>query len=346
MNNVKLETEESEAPKRITIKVSKAQSRERIDVFLTRQMENATRNKVQVAIDELRVLVNGKAVKSNYKVMPEDEIEVIFTRPPAPEMKPENIPINIVFEDDDIIVINKPPGMVVHPAFGNWTGTLANALLHYTMEKSPTGESELSESQEDPFRPGIIHRLDKDTSGLMVVAKNNESHFGIAKQFAARTTEKHYSAIAWGCPKDSQGFIQTNIGRSKRDRKKMAVYPINGEEGKIAQTKYEVAEMYTGFSLLRLRLLTGRTHQIRVHLEHIGHPILGDEVYGGKPLRTIQISNSDAFLKNLFSLMPRQALHAEWLSFDHPKTKKRVVFEAPFPDDFNATIQKLKSISH
>ncbi|MFN3560932.1 MAG: RluA family pseudouridine synthase [Chloroherpetonaceae bacterium] len=326
-----------EARQKIRLVVPNIRERERIDKFLSRQVENATRTKVQQAIEESRVLVNGNPVKANYKVSPNDVIEVTLTRPPAPEMKPEAIPLDIVYEDDTILVVNKPAGMVVHPAFGNWTGTLANAVLHHT-------QHHLSNAHGDKFRPGIVHRLDKDTSGLMVVAKENEAHFALAKQFAQRTTEKQYLALVWGVPKAKSGTIRTNIGRSKKNRKLMAIYPFESDEGKTAITDYTVKEDFRYFSLLELKLHTGRTHQIRVHLQHLGHPILSDEAYGGKHIRALGFSQSEHFVENLFELLPRQALHAAFLSFIHPKTKTKVSFEAPLPRDMQLAIDKIKRL--
>lgn len=333
------ESLEALAPKRIEIRLSAKQGRERIDKFLTRQIENATRSRVQAAIEEGRVLVNGQPTKANYRVVPNDHIEVIFTHPPAPEMKPENIPLDIVFEDEWLMVINKPAGMVVHPAFGNWTGTLANAVLYHT--------ARLSSRHQDDLRPGIVHRLDKDTSGLIVVAKDDETHYALAKQFAARTTEKRYQAIVWGVPKLQRGVIKTNIGRSKRDRKIMAAYPYNESEtaeGKPAITEYEVVEDYAFFSLLSLTLHTGRTHQIRVHLQHLGHPILSDATYGGASVRALPFARSEAFVKNLFEVLPRQALHAAYLAFEHPKHKEKVSFTAPMPADMAKALEKIKHV--
>lgn len=322
---------------KITLVVPNIRSRERIDKFLARQVENATRAKVQQAIDEGRVLVNGKPVKANHKLLPNDAIEITLTRPPAPEMKPEPIPLDIVYEDEAILVVNKPAGMVVHPAFGNWTGTLANAVLHHAQNR-------LSDAQGDKLRPGIVHRLDKDTSGLIVIAKENEAHFALAKQFAQRTTEKRYLALVWGVPKAERGSIQTNIGRSKKNRKVMAVYPFESSEGKPAMTDYVVKENYRYFSLLELGLRTGRTHQIRVHLQCIGNPIVSDETYGGKRVRSLGFSQSEKFVENLFETLPRQALHAAFLSFIHPKTKRKVSFEAPLPSDMQAAIEKIKRL--
>jgi 23S rRNA pseudouridine1911/1915/1917 synthase len=326
-----------EARQKIRLIVPNIRERERIDKFLSRQVENATRTKVQQAIEESRVLVNGNPVKANYKVSPNDVIEVTLTRPPAPEMKPEAIPLDVVYEDETLLVVNKPAGMVVHPAFGNWTGTLANAVLHHTQHR-------LSDAHDDEFRPGIVHRLDKDTSGLMVVAKENDAHFALAKQFAQRTTEKKYLALVWGVPKAKSGTIQTNIGRSKKNRKIMAVYPFESDEGKTAITDFVVKEDYRYFSLLELKLHTGRTHQIRVHLQYLGHPILSDETYGGKTIRTLGFSQSEHFVENLFELLPRQALHAAFLSFIHPKTKTKVSFEAPLPRDMQLAIEKIKRL--
>ncbi len=277
-------------------------------------------------------------MKANYKVAPSDVIEVTLTRPPAPEMKPEAIPLDIVYEDETLLVVNKPAGMVVHPAFGNWTGTLANAVLYHT-------QRHLSDLNHDEFRPGIVHRLDKDTSGLLVVAKENEAHFALAKQLAHRTTKKKYLALVWGVPKLKHGTIQTNIGRSKKNRKVMAVYEFESEEGKTAITDYIVKEDFGYFSLLEVKLHTGRTHQIRVHLQHIGNPILGDETYGGKTIRTLGFSHSDAFVENLFKVITRQALHAAFLSFVHPKTKVQVSFEAPLPSDMQQAIEKIRRLA-
>jgi 23S rRNA pseudouridine1911/1915/1917 synthase len=326
------------APKKTTLVVPQIHERERIDKFLTRQLMNATRNKIQTAIDEARIVVNGKPVKANHKLAPGDVIEFTSTRPPAPDMMPEDIPLDVVFEDEFLMVINKAAGMVVHPAFGNWTGTLANAVLHHT-------HNHLSDMNDDEMRPGIVHRLDKDTSGLIVVAKDNDTHQALAKQFAARTTEKNYLALVFGAPKRQSGTIETNIARSKRDRKMMAVYPFNGADGKTAITDYEVLENFIYFSLLSLTLHTGRTHQIRVHLQHIGHSIVSDEVYGGKSIRQLGFPQSEAFLKNLFEVLPRQALHAAELSFVHPRTQKKVSFSAALPNDIRQAIQKIKMIA-
>ncbi|NQU46296.1 MAG: RluA family pseudouridine synthase, partial [Chlorobium sp.] len=287
-------------PKKITLQVSKVQTPMRIDQYLSRQVENATRNKVQEAIEDGRVLVNSKVVKSNYRIKSCDLIEMTFLRPPAPELAPENIPIDIVYEDSDLMVINKEPGMVVHPAFGNWTGTLANAILHHIGE----GAGSLDESE---LRPGIVHRLDKDTSGLIIIAKNPTALHRLAKQFADRKVVKIYKALVWGVPATPVGTIRTNIGRSRKDRKVMANFPYEGEEGKTAITDYRLEEDLHWFSLLSLTLHTGRTHQIRAHLQHLGHQILGDATYGGASIRTLDFPKSESFVRNLLDLLPRQA---------------------------------------
>ncbi len=324
-------------PKKLTMQVSKVQSPMRIDQYLARQIENATRNKVQEAIEDGRVLVNEKCVKSNYRIKSCDLIEMTFLRPPAPELAPEDIPINIVYEDEDLMVINKKPGMVVHPAFGNWTGTLANAILHHIGKDG-------DELDRSSLRPGIVHRLDKNTSGLIIIAKNPIALHRLARQFADRQVIKVYKAIVWGVPEPQSGTITTNIGRSRKDRKVMANFPFEGEEGKTAITDYTVTENLQWFSVLSLTLHTGRTHQIRAHMQHIGHQIVGDETYGGAMLRTLPFSRSESFIKNLLELLPRQALHAERLSFHQPMSHKPLSFTADMPEDMQMALQKIRTI--
>ncbi len=326
---------ESPEPKKLILQVSKVQIPMRIDRYLTQQVENATRNKVQEAIEDGRVLVNGKQVKSNYRIKSCDSIQITFLRPPAPELAPEDIPINIVYEDDDLMVINKAPGMVVHPAFGNWTGTLANAILHHIGKDAETLDS-------SELRPGIVHRLDKDTSGLIIIARNPTALHRLARQFAQRQVEKIYKAIVWGVPDPGTGTIRTNIGRSKKNRKVMANFPFEGAEGKHAVTDYAVEENLHWLSVVSLTLHTGRTHQIRAHMQHIGNPILGDETYGGAAIRTLSFSKSEQFVKNLLELMPRQALHAETLSFHQPSTREKLTFTAPLPDDMQQALDKIR----
>lgn len=325
-------------PKRMSLQVSKVQTPMRIDRYLAQQVENATRNKVQEAIEEERVLVNGKPVKSNYRIKSCDLIQITFLRPPAPELAPEEIPIDIIYEDDDLLVVNKAAGMVVHPAFGNWTGTLANAILHHLGKDA-------DELDRSGLRPGIVHRLDKDTSGLIIIAKNPVALHRLAMQFATRKVEKIYKAIVWGEPAPSSGTIRTNIARSPRNRKVMSNFPYEGTEGKHAITDYAVEEALRHFSLVSLTLHTGRTHQIRVHLQHIGHPIVGDETYGGATPRPLPFSKGEQFARNLLELLPRQALHAETLRFRQPATGEPLSFSAPLPDDMLAAMEKIRAVA-
>ncbi len=323
-------------PKKLTIQVSRVQTPMRIDVYLSRQVENATRNKVQEAIEEGRVIVNGKPVKSNYRIKSLDVIQMTFLRPPAPELAPEEIDIDIMYEDADMMVINKKPGMVVHPAFGNWTGTLANAILFHIGKDA----EELDKSQ---LRPGIVHRLDKNTSGLIIIAKNTVALHRLARQFADRQVRKTYKAIVWGVPDPPDGTIRTNIGRSRKDRKVMANFPFEGKDGKTAITDYSVVEDLEWFSVVSLNLHTGRTHQIRVHLQHIGHPILGDDTYGGG-IRSLPLPKGEQFARNLLETIPRQALHAETLSFLQPSTREQLTFTAPLPDDMENALEKIRNV--
>ena len=256
-------------PYEFEILVPAGKKKERLDVFLTHHVQNATRNKVHRAITEGSVLVNGKSVKPSHKVSPGEVIHITLPKSPPQEALPENIPLDIIHEDADLIIVNKPAGMVTHPAYGNHTGTLVNAMLYHCNHLS---------AAKDPTRPGIVHRLDKDTSGLMVVAKTDRAHAFLARQFAARTIQREYRAIVWGKFKSKHGLIETLLGRSKSDRKKMAVV----SEGKQAATEYSVIEQFSYLALVALRLRTGRTHQIRVHLAHINHPVFGDPTYNGR----------------------------------------------------------------
>ncbi|KAK3582395.1 hypothetical protein CHS0354_023939 [Potamilus streckersoni] len=328
-NNLQIRTTSTQPkPETREIRVERDKRPERIDSYLTRQIEYATRTKVQTAIEEGRVLVNRKDVKPSYKIKPNDHILITFTHPPAPELLPENIAIDIIHEDDAILVINKPPGMVVHPAYGNWTGTLANAALYHAKRLSQNITAEFSQIPEkcSSLRPGIIHRLDKDTSGVIVITKTDEAAHFISKQFAARTTKKTYFAITWGKFKNQHGKIETNIGRSNKNRKVMSCYDVNSNDGKYALTEYHVHDSNRGFSWVELILHTGRTHQIRVHLQYMGHPIIGDKVYGKASLNiptieTKRTSNFGKYVENLLELIPRQALHARELRFIHPLTR-------------------------
>jgi len=321
--------------KKYRFEVPEGKKKERIDLFLTNSIENATRSKVQKLIEAEFVKVNGKIVKANYKLKPNDIIEAVQPISPRPEdVIPEDIPLDIVYEDELIIVVNKPPGMVAHPAYANYTGTLVNALLHYSNKLSSTNQA---------GRPGIIHRLDKDTSGLLVVAKDDWTHAKIAEQFSKHTTEREYHAVCWGKFPDGKGEISLNIARSKKDRKK---FTTSRSEGKTALTFYEVLEEFEFTSYIKLNLKTGRTHQIRVHLSSIGKPIFGDPTYGGK-----QIMYGSEFPKiksrvhNLLEIMPRQALHAKTLGFFHPHLKKTVSFNSELPEDMKILIKNLKNTS-
>ena len=320
---------ESQERERLRLVVPAKQSRERLDVYLTHQVQNATRTKVQYAITVGDVLVDGKRVKSSHPVAPGEVIEITFQRPPRPDASPENIPLEIVHEDEYLLVVNKPAGMVTHPAYGNYTGTLVNALLYHTNKLSKV---------KTVLRPGIVHRLDKDTSGLLVVAKTDAAHHALAKQFAKRTIDREYWAVVWGKFKQSKGVIEASLGRSKRDRKKVAVTA----EGKHAITEYEVMKEFDFLTLVRLKLKTGRTHQIRVHLVHIGHPVFGDPTYGGRSsvwggLRGTKAQRAERLLK----IITRQALHAKTIGFVHPATKKLVKFESELPGDMKEVLERL-----
>lgn len=315
--------------------VDKGQSPDRIDRFLAARIANVSRTKVQYAAEAGNILVNQQRVKPSYKVKPGDEISVLLTYPPREEeIIPEDIPLNIVYEDDDIVVVNKEAGMVVHPAYGNFTGTLINAL-YYRYKDLPL-------FQQGELRPGLVHRIDKDTSGILVVAKNELSLNRLARQFYDHTIERHYVALVWGTLKDAIGTIQGHIGRSPHDRKVMTVFS-DGSQGKHAITHYRVLEHYIFVSLVDCWLETGRTHQIRVHFKHIGHPLFNDAAYGGdKILKGTTFSKYRQFVENCFKICPRQALHARSLAFDHPTTRQRMYFEAPLPADMSHLIERWK----
>lgn len=303
----------------------------RLDKYITQFIQNATRNKVQEGIKQGLVKVNGKLEKSSYQMQPGDVINIVLMKPPPPEAKAENIPLDIVYEDNQIIVINKPPGMVVHPAFGNWTGTLVNGLLHHT--------GKLSEVNDPGVRPGIVHRIDKDTSGLLVVAKNDTAHNFVAAQFAKHKLERSYWAVVWGRP-PAEGTFEGDIGRSKKNRKLMAV--MEPGEGKRAVTHYKVIEYFDHLALVEIKLETGRTHQIRVHFSHFGFPVFGDKTYGGNSVRFGPNTGArKAMFENLFEHLNRQCLHAKTLGFIHPKSKEKVFFDSELPGDFKNVISKL-----
>lgn len=318
--------------KKLKFEITARQRKERIDTYLTHSIENITRSKIQKLIKADLITVNGKKVKANYLVVPGDIVEVIIPVAPQPEnTEPEDIPLNIVYEDEYLLVINKPPGMVVHPAYGNYTGTMVNALLHYTNELSSLNEK---------WRAGIVHRLDKDTSGLLLVAKDEWVHSGLAKQFAAHTISREYHAVVWGIPKESEGEVIGNISRSKKDRK---LFSVSTTEGKHAHTFYKVIEEYEFASLLSLKLKTGRTHQIRVHMAYMNHPVFGDPSYGGRKIvYGSNLPKMKSRVENLLKIIPRQALHAKTLGFYHPKLKKNFSFDSDLPLDMKALIDELK----
>jgi 23S rRNA pseudouridine1911/1915/1917 synthase len=309
------------------------QSLLRIDKFLNDRIENSSRTRIQNAANAGNILVNNNPVKPNYKVKPGDLIQVVLPNPPREiELIPENIPINIVYEDDDVLVVNKEPGMVVHPAYGNYTGTLVNALMWHFRDLPlfSTGEA----------RPGLVHRLDKNTSGILVIAKNEFALNRLSKQFFDRTTDRKYNALVWGTPDPLEGTITGNVGRSIKDRKIMQVFD-DGSEGKHAVTHYKVLEDLGYISLIECKLETGRTHQIRIHFSHIKHPLFNDEEYGGNQiLKGTTFTKYQQFIKNCFRILPRQALHAKSLAFDHPVTGKRLSFDSDLPDDMVQVIEK------
>ncbi len=318
--------------KKYRFEAPEGKQKERIDTFLANAIENATRSKVQKLIDAELVTVNGKTVKANYQVKPFDIIEAVQPISPRPEdVEPENIPLDIIFEDEYLIVVNKPAGMVAHPAYANYTGTLVNALLHHSKSLSNVNE---------PGRPGIVHRLDKDTSGLLVVAKDDFTHARLAEQFSKHTAEREYHAICWGKFDKNEGRIETFITRSKRDRK---VFVASESEGKKAITHYKVVEEFEFATHLKLNLETGRTHQIRVHLSSIGKPVFGDPAYGGRVVRYgSSLPKIKSRIQNLLELMPRQALHAKTLGFIHPHKKEFMKFDSKLPEDMKGLISKLK----
>lgn len=323
--------------KNYTLIVPQILTKQRIDKYIAGFIENASRTKVQKAINLGYVTVNGELVKSNYLVKPEDEIEIELEYPDKQDVLPEDIPIDIIFEDEYLLIINKPAGMVVHPAYKNYSGTLVNAVMYYALKKNDT----LS-SLNGFERAGIVHRLDKDTSGLIVVAKDEVTHRKLSEQFFHHTIKREYNAIVWGKLKKKKGEISNKLGRDKRDRKKVAVLKDDDALGKTAITNYEVLTEYDFLSLIKLNLKTGRTHQIRVHLADLGHPVFGDETYGGREPHSVNLtSNKKAHIRNLLEIMPRQALHARQLGFIHPQTKKELLFESELPADMKNIILKL-----
>lgn len=314
----------------------KGQTLLRVDKFLVARMEKSSRNRIQQAADAGCILVNGKAVKSNYRVKPFDVVTIVMDRPRYElEIIAEDIPLDIVYEDESLLVVNKPPGLVVHPGHGNYHGTLVNALA-YHFKDNPNYDV------NDP-RMGLVHRIDKDTSGLLVIAKTPDAKTHLGKQFFNKTTKREYVAVVWGSPNPENGRIEGNIGRSLKDRLQMTVFP-DGDMGKHAVTHYETIESFGYVSVVKCVLETGRTHQIRVHMKHIGHPLLNDARYGGDQiLRGTTSAKYRQFVNNCFEVCPRQALHARTLGFVHPETGKEMFFTSPIPSDMISMIEKWRT---
>ncbi len=304
----------------------------RVDKFLHNFIQNSSRNKISLAAKHGSVFVNGEQVAANYKVKPGDEIQIVFEYPPYEHLlTPEDIPLDIVFEDDQLIVVNKAPDMVVHPGHGNYSGTLINAVLHHCEYLA-----------NDPKRyPGLVHRIDKETSGLIVLAKTELALSALTRQFFYKTTSRKYYALVWGNVEQEQGTIRHNIARHPQNRMQMAYFPEGGEVGKEAVTHYKVIERFQYVTLVECKLETGRTHQIRVHMKSIGHTLFNDSRYGGqKILKGTTFSKYQQFVKNCFELMPRQALHAKTLGFEHPITREFMEFDSELPPDFQAVVEK------
>jgi 23S rRNA pseudouridine1911/1915/1917 synthase len=316
----------------------KGQAPLRIDKWLMNKVENATRNKIQAAAKEGNIYVNEVAVKSNYKVKPLDEIRVLFSHPPFENLLVgEDMPLDIVYEDEALLVVNKPAGIVVHPGHGNYSGTLINGLI-YHFENLPKNSSD---------RPGLVHRIDKDTSGLLVVAKTEHAMAHLSKQFKDKTSEREYLAIVWGNMKEDEGTIEGNIGRHPKNRLQNTVYiDDQADSGKPAVTHYKVLERLTYVTLVACKLETGRTHQIRVHMKHIGHTLFNDERYGGERiLKGTTFTKYKQFVDNCFKILPRQALHAKTLGFEHPVSGEFMRFETPVPQDMQDCIEKWRGYS-
>ena len=317
-------------------RIDPGQSLLRVDKYLFARLENVSRTRIQNAANAGNILVNNKTVKPNYRVKPDDIVQVVLPDPPREiELIPQDIPINIIYEDDDVIVVNKKPGMVVHPAYGNYSGTLVNALMWHFKD--------LPLFQTGELRPGLVHRIDKDTSGILVIAKNELALNRLSKQFYDRTTDRKYIALVWGIPDPPEGTITGHVGRNIRDRKIMQVFP-DGSQGKHAVTHYRVTEDFSYVSVVECKLETGRTHQIRVHFSHIRHPLFNDSEYGGdKILKGTTFSKYQQFVKNCFKILPRQALHAKSLAFDHPVTGRRLFFDSELPDDMKQAFVKWRN---
>lgn len=328
--------EEDELYEHYSFVASKGQEPLRVDKFLMNFIENATRNKIQSAAKEGHIWVNKSVVKQNYKVKAGDEVKVLFEHPPYEFLlTPEDIHLDIVYEDDSLLVVNKPAGMVVHPGHGNYSGTLINALLHH-IKNLPVNSDD---------RPGLVHRIDKDTSGLLVIAKTEQAMTHLARQFYDKTSEREYVALVWGNIEDDEGTVEGNIDRNPKNRLQMQVFP-EGDKGKEAITHYKVLERLGYVTLVSCKLETGRTHQIRVHMKHIGHTIFNDERYGGnKILKGTTFTKYKQFVENAFKILPRQALHAKTLGFIHPVSDKMMRFDSELPDDMANCVEKWRHYS-
>ncbi len=332
------ELDESELYEHHRIIVDKGQAMLRLDKYLQMRLEGISRNKIQAAAKSGCIVVNDKPAKSNYKVKPCDVISVLLPEPPHDfEVLPEDVPFDIVYEDEDVLVVDKRPGLVVHPGYGNFTGTLLNGLMFYFQGK--TGRD------GQPVQPYLVHRIDKDTSGLLLIAKNEESQVVLAKQFFDHTIERKYNALVWGGFDEEKGTIIGNLERSPQDRRVMHVTE-DPERGKYAVTHWHVIEKFTYVTLVECVLETGRTHQIRAHMKHIGHPLFNDAAYGGDTiLKGTTFSKYKQFVTNCFQLLPRQALHALVLGFEHPTTGKHMHFESPIPMDMSSVLEKWRVYS-
>lgn len=333
---VDIDAENDELYEHHRFEAGKGQQPLRVDKFLMNLVENATRNKIQKAAEAGNIYINDVAVKSNAKVKSNDVVRVLMEHPPYEYLlEPENIPLDIVYEDDQLLIVNKEPGMVVHPGHGNYSGTLVNALA-YHFENLPMNSSE---------RPGLVHRIDKDTSGLLVIAKTEQAMTHLTKQFADKTSEREYIALVWGNVVDDEGTIEGNIDRHPKDRMQMAVY-ADGSQGKHAVTHYKVLERFGYVTLVSCKLETGRTHQIRVHMKYIGHTLFNDSRYGGDIiLKGTTFTKYKQFIDNCFKALPRQALHAKTLGFEHPITKEFMRFDSEIPQDMIDCIDKWRTYS-
>ena len=344
-NQTDLEEQDDELYEHHKFIADKGQQPLRVDKYLMNYIENATRSKIQAAAKDGNIHVNEIPVKSNYKVKPGDVVQVLFEHPPYEFLlTPENIPLDIVFEDDALLVVNKPAGMVVHPGHGNYSGTLINALV-YHIDNLPCRQAGLPQNSSE--RPGLVHRIDKDTSGLLVVAKTENAMTKLSKQFFNKTSEREYVALVWGNLEEDEGRIEGNIGRHPKNRLQNIVYQGDeADKGKPAVTHFKVLERLGYVTLVSCKLETGRTHQIRVHMKHIGHTLFNDERYGGeKILKGTTFTKYKQFVENCFKVLPRQALHAKTLGFKHPVSGEYMSFDTPIPQDMQQCIERWRKYS-